>query len=192
MRMKLYKLIYRILFGWGIYLWWSKRYRRIYQAGYTLLPGTNTLDAVVAKIKLLKWTKDGARELWDAVGSPKWVQYCVDQIKAGHGQPEGSLDCDEFAVYASALLPTGYDPIVLNVVWADKGMLGHHVCMYRLDDGKYYHLGNWGNMGPFESPSAVVLDVVKKGHGENTLVGWARFTHDLVLRDYGTSVETIQ
>lgn len=193
MRLKLYKLVYRLIFWSGIYMWWSKRYRNLYHSKFkTPLPGINNVDTVLSKLALLKWTRDGFRELWDAVGSPHWVQYCINHIISGHGQPKGALDCDEFAVYASAILPPSYDPIVLSVGWyGNKGWKGHNVCLYRLDDGTYYYIGNWGNLGPFENPAAVVKDIIRRPTGENTLIGWARYTADLKVKDYGTSEESL-
>lgn len=190
MKIKLAKLIYRFVYWAGIYLWWSKRYRKRWPlAKQSPLPGVNSPEAVMKKLKALKWTRDGARELWDAINSPQWVQFCVNTIKAGFEQPKGALDCDEFAVYSAAVLPQTMKPVVLNVFWwsYERGPLGHNVCLYKND--AYYYIGNWGNIGPFPTVPAVILDVVRRANDENTLVGWARFTPDLELQDYGTTVE---
>jgi len=193
MLLKLCKLLHRFIFWSGIYMWWSKRYRRLYQSRYTVpLPGINPIDIVLSKLKLLKWTRDGPRELWDAVGSPHWVQHCINHRLAGHKQPEGALDCEDFAVYAAAVLPPSYDPVVLGAYWyGEEGWKGHGVCLYHLDDGAYYYIGNWGNLGPFLGPLEVLRDLLSRPAGEKALIGWARYTTDLRTIDYGTSEDTI-
>lgn len=176
-------------FAWKcrLYLLWSKFYRWLYHREYknktTLMKGIDPQAAVLLMAKL-KWTKDTPKELWDAVGSPYWVQYCIDQISDDKPQPEGALDCDEFSSWAASCLNPNLYPVVLNVFWKNKdGFSGHHVCMFRNESG-YYHTGNWGQSGPFPSEGTVIENIIKRKEAE--LVGWAIF-EPLTLRlfDWG-------
>ena len=126
----------------------------------------------------LTWTKDGPRALWDAIGSPHWVQFCLNQVMAGKEQPEGYLDCDEFAAWAACAVDPKYEPLGLNVYYhrgGDQGMGGHNVCLVK-EGNHYYHIGNWGKSLPYISLAGVVNSVYGQVAAEGGyLVGWALF-----------------
>jgi hypothetical protein len=54
----------------------------------------------------------------------------------------------------------------MSVSWYDPELDrfgGHAVCMLQdLTDYQYYHISNWGYLGPFYSLSALVQDMAKK------------------------------
>ena len=188
-----WKAGYTLLMATRLYLVWSKLYRKLYHRKYekkykvdnNLKPWSATQMA-----KQLTWVRDGRRELWDAIGSPCWVEYCVREVTAGRKQPKGSLDCDEFAVWCASRIRLEFEPIVLNVFWRDgKKRSGHNLCMFRRD-GSYFHTGNWGKHGPFVSLSATVEDVLlQKGLGPEDLIGWSLYDpKKLKLKKYGTEI----
>jgi len=161
-------------------LLWSQLYRYIYQRKYRSVPveRLGTPEEVQGRLNILRWRKDSFRELWDAVGSPHWVQHCINAVLCGHSQPAGALDCDEFAVWAAQSLAPTFEPVVMNVFWHTDTYTGHHVCLYRLN-GLFYCLGNWGKMGPYPSTKAAAEAIVAKTDG--SLVGWSTFTPGLKL-----------
>jgi hypothetical protein len=183
-------LVFRIgyFFMWKcrVYLVWSKIYRWVYHRQYKHVKLLHDLNAHIVEhlLKKLTWTKDGPRELWDAIGSPHWVEYCLDEITRTNIQPYGSLDCDEFAVWAACALKDEFRPIVFNVFWRNgDGFGGHHICVFRNISG-YYHIGNWGKVGPFPTQLTAVEDVVKRKDGK--IIGWAMFDPmKLNLLDWG-------
>jgi len=183
---------YSFLMFTRLYFLWSRFYRWLYHRKYKnytvsadLKPGTAT-----AMAKKLTWTKDGKRELWDAVGSPHWVAYCISEVSKGRPQPKGALDCDEFAVWCAASIRPEYHPKVISVSWmSDKKRTGgHNLCLFERDGG-YFHTGNWGKHGPFVDRSATILDVLERVHlTEDKLIGWALYRPNLKLIAYGTEV----
>jgi len=182
--MTLLRIMYWLAFKVGVYLWWSKLFRAIHHSAFSSIKVETGLsrEVVAAKLSLLDWVRDTFWALGDAVGSPNWVQKCIDTVEAGGKQPGGGLDCDEFATWAAVALDPVYDPVVLNVFWK-KGMLtgsGHHVCLYTTKGG-FRHTGNWGDKGAFPSIDKAVLDVLKgAGRGPEHLVGYSTF-HPLTL-----------
>jgi hypothetical protein len=181
--LKIAKFLYVIMFRLRLYFLWSKLYRLFFQRKYAKIPLESKLSPEEAtnRMKLLTWTKDSFKELGDAIGSPKWVQHCINERLAGNPQPKGSLDCDEFGVWAAACLDGKLFPAVLNVFWKGKKFSGHNVCMYLVGTDLYY-TGNWGNIGPFTIFKDVILDIVKRGAGpEGQLVGWSLFSPSLSL-----------
>jgi hypothetical protein len=143
----------------------------------------------MAQLRLLTWTADGPRELWDAVASPHWVQHCINLRMAAQPQPKGGLDCDEFAEWAALAITSRYMPYCLNVFWKTKGggFNGHHVCVYMLRGDEYYHIGNWGKLGPYDSESSLIRDILIRTNAEY-LVGWAVWEpRTMELRRWGTT-----
>jgi len=173
-------ILYRIYWYSRLCLLWSWLYRCLYQRKYRSVPieEMGTPDAVQGRLNILKWKKDSFRELWDAIGSPHWVQHCINTMLSGNDQPDGAMDCDEFAVWAAKALIPFYKPVVLNVFWRSKTYSGHNVCLYQMD-GAFYSIGNWGKMGPKSSAKAMAEAIASRADG--ALIGWAEFTPDLRL-----------
>jgi len=147
-----------------IYSAWSKIYRFIWQRKYKNVKLKTGLspEKVSRLMSRIEWKPDGLRELFDAVGSPNYVQYCLNQILLGKEQPNTSLDCDDFAIWGLNVINEKYDPLFFTVSWF-KGWRanGHAVCLYRsIDNKELYHLGNWGIRGPFASIDEVINDML--------------------------------
>jgi hypothetical protein len=140
------------------------------------------------RVNKLKWASDSFRELGDAIGDPHYVQWVYQQAQLNGIQPDGALDCDEFAVWAASLAaPFIFDSAVLNVVWTvDHRLEGHHVALLRLKGTRrLYHCGNWGLRGQFLTLQEVVTDILKSRFGSlngeapvDRLVGWTLFAPD--------------
>jgi len=180
------KVAYWLAFRLRIYLLWSKVYRWLYHRKYRTLqfPVSLTPEQATEEMKHLVWRKDGFKELWDAIGSPHWVQHTLAQIECG-GQPPGAMDCDEFAVWAATVIAPNYQPVVLNVMWRDeKGTRGHNVCLYH-SSGFLYHTGNWGKLGPYGTLQNLVEILFNLVQGQGYVVGWALYSPDLKLVKMG-------
>jgi hypothetical protein len=196
------QIVLFFVFRLRIYSFWSKIYRELYHAKYSdpdsgfYSPLQQELDTVQAQnlMNLVKWTPDGVRELWDAVGSPHWFQHILNMLHEGGKQPSGSVDCDEFAIWAANSVSRTVTPHMLSVCWISenptkKGLRfkasGHNVCVCRgVRDGKffYYHIGNWGRSRNFGDVEGVINDVVIRANKDkNHLIGWALWKPDLTL-----------
>ena len=77
-------------------------------------------EAAWKRMKGLVWTKDGYKELFDDIGSAHWVQHCINQVRRGHEQPHGALDCDEYSAWAMETLHHRYCPLLLSVSYISE------------------------------------------------------------------------
>jgi len=151
----------------------------------------SSANIIMSKIK---WTKDGFKELWDASHHPYYSDYIINSIlftqnvdieaaikiakksssefstmmqpvKTGVGQPEGSFDCDDYALWAATAIHSRYKPIVLSVFfktgWWPWQIGGHAVCIYTYNK-KFYHIGNWGKSKGYKTAKALIDDIVSK------------------------------
>lgn len=156
-----------------IWIAWSTIYRLFKHANYVTtnpISRTQSLEEVNDSLARLAWRGDGFAELGDAIGSPYWVQYCINEMAFRGKQPEGALDCDDFAIYACHAL-SGHPqtdsqksrPILAGIWWSDGlAIRGHAICIYQMNShGKshYYNISNWGLSGPFESIEEVSNEV---------------------------------
>ena len=175
----------RLFYRAGLSYWasWSRLYRVLFHSKYRKLSilDHNPKQANEA-LKRLGWVGDGRKELWDACGSPGWVQHCLNESTWGT-QPEGALDCEDFSTWAcAALSKAAFSAQLLTVVYMRDGKLsGHAVCMITKHVDKntnsYSHLSNWGLYGGFADRLLVVADILNKAKAEH-LVGWALLGHD--------------
>jgi len=167
----------------AIYWWclWSRLYRFLYHRKYKnfVAPkGYLTIDEANREMAKLTWTKDGTKELWDSMGSDGWVQYVLNCIDAGEGQPVGALDCDDFSYWASRVLQDRYNAVIFVFSWiSDKKLLGHAMCWCELD-GSYVHIGNWGQSSPYNSLKPACVDILDM-YSESSPIGWALLTNNL-------------
>ena len=155
-----------------VYQFWSLLYQRIYHKKYKkdLLRGL-TPDHAQNIMNQVQWSKDTPKELWDAIGSPHWFQYVYDETIRTGVQPEGALDCDEYAFWAANSINNKYLPEVASGVWLvsrrdESGKLhydlgGHHVCLVRGD--RFFHVGNWGKSKTFSTEDGLIQDLIKSG-----------------------------
>ena len=173
----------------SLYSIWSKVYRFFNHSIFRPLPLDVGLSPEHAekKLNLLKWTKDGKKELFDAIGSPHWVQHCINQVRHGYEQPKGALDCDEFSAWAAEVLDNRLCPLILSVSYRKKGKFmsgGHNVCVY-LDknESALYHISNWGIQGPFDDLSELMQSICDDM--DATLIGYSIHSRGLKLLRFG-------
>jgi hypothetical protein len=167
----------------GVFWWvaWSGVYRWLHHRKYkkVMLDCNMTPECAATFMSKIKWTKDGVKELWDSCGSPNWVQHVINTLADGKAQPKGSLDCDDFSVWAANVLSKTYDPKILVFAWTvDEKLRGHAVCVGKSSSGLLFHLGNWGLWRGFVSHNHICRDMVWRTGGDNP-IGWALLTPDL-------------
>lgn len=177
------KLLYTVWVRWLLYFAWSKIYRWLYHRKFRKeeIPVVFSVEELSQRAKTLTWHQDTFKEMLDAIGDPHYVQWVYRQTVETGTQPPGALDCDEFAVWtASMASPVTLLAAVLNVSWVD-GLIpkGHNVALIQnKTTGKFYHTGNWGKHGPFDSFQATVFDIIRLKFGAELpqrIVGWAVF-----------------
>ena len=201
-KMMLVRIGYWVTFRLGLYRAWSWIYRRTWGKKYRHVDVelVDSLDDIRAKCRALTWNRDDFRELWDAVAWPGRGEAFFQKVASGGVQPGGAFDCDDFATWAAAMAnPQRFRAAVLNVVWLKDGKVtGHNVALVEplapvfADVRELYHLGNWGNLGPFCDLSDAVASIAGD---PRVVVGWAIFDPwDLRVsaRGYGTPQEGTQ
>jgi hypothetical protein len=183
----------RLFYPVAIFWWprWSKVYRFLFQRKYkniVLQTGLSYSEAN-EKVNTLNWRPDKARELWDSCSSPQWVQYCIDTKVLTGVQPEGPLDCDDFAVWLANVVDPIYEPRILSFSWANKRykLKGHAVCVCRLKNGKLIHIGNWGISKIFNNLTDLCEDMLTKSDNKYP-IGWALFNKRLCKLSYGRNL----
>lgn len=161
---------------------WHKKYRKSHDVAPYL-----TTEEATEKMKLLTWTKDSVKELWDSVGDPCWVQHAIAEIELGNKQPEGSLDCDDFSVWAANSVLDKYDPVIWIFSWvSDNKLMGHAMCLCHLD-GEYFHIGNWGPSRNFSCLREACEDILTK-YDDSSPIGWALLTKNIWPIAWGTGL----
>lgn len=183
------QFIWPLAFIWWKY--WSKLYRFLFQRRYKdiYLEKKLSFVEVSERLSALTWRPDGWKELWDVCGSPEWVQFCLNMIRSGAEQPEGPLDCDDFAVWAINVINPHYSPMFFTIMWlTDEGKLvGHAMCWVRRPDGYKHHLGNWGVSSPYITLREACMDILLRVRAKK-LVCWALLSKDLTLVDGGVKL----
>lgn len=171
--------------GW--YYRHSRRYRlaggRERYRGH--VPTVGSVSEMSELMASARWTEDGLRRWWDAIGWP------LEIVRTGEG------DCDEFAVLA---LDAGRVGVCDDSVWSSSGGLavwypwglltvvyatgrvsvaGHNVGVFK-NDGRlgvqeFAHASNWGWRGWFGSLDEVARNVA----GEQPLLAWSLAIDDV-------------
>ena len=119
-------------------------FERKYKTPPTDIPWTTT--KVLGFFEECTWKSDKLGGLIDIISKPERFF----ERKTG--------DCDEYAVFASRVLP--YVSFILSVTWFNpkaswfKKYSGHNVCVYFYEN-KWWHISNWGKFGPFDRPRDV-------------------------------------
>jgi len=189
---------YRVGLWW--WKWWSMLYRWLYHRKYskTLLTGDLTPAEIQGDLDLVTWTKDGTRELWDSCGSPHWVQYVIDDIKAGKPQPKGALDCDDFTSWACAVVDENYEPRVFSFTWVGQTfdedgtskhkIQGHAMCLLKQKESdQLFHIGNWGLSTSGSDLQKLCVDIMTRANA-SLAIGWALMDTKLNVLEYGTKL----
>jgi hypothetical protein len=189
-KFKFSQKFYRVMLWWVVF--WSKTYRFFAQPKwkYKKTPLDNNLTPWQAweRIKVLEWREDTWKVLNNVLHRPEYVQLIINCKTFFGYQPDGSMDCDDFAVWcANVIEDEKYEPCILMVSWQqdDGTQLGHAVCLIRdKENNEFHHVGNWGIRGPFKTLGDAIRQI-KMGH---RLIGWAAFSKDLKLLNWGTKL----
>lgn len=181
-----------LIFGFLWWRAWSQGYRKLYHDMYdnVVVQKGLTLTDVESSMGVLHWTPDGLKELWDACGSPKRVQYMLNQIASGKPQPLGALDCDDFSIWAAHAIDRNFYPRILCFAWVEKetcNIKGHTVCLLRQEDGRMFHVGNWGTSKPFQNLREVCLDMMERRNAEES-IGWCLLDKNLSILKCGVEL----
>lgn len=198
---KIEKIIYSFFAGLmlfamrsGLYRWWSLAYRWLYQHRFLSVKLNTNLEPEEAQKKMntLIWRRDGAKEVWDSMGSPNWVQHCINEVAAGRNQPAGALDCDDYASWACHAIDPVYEPMIFSISWhpiihrseTTKYVTGHAVCIFKRD-GQYWHCGNWGTFGPWQSLHDVGSHISGARKRTGMPISWAILNKNIKVIDSG-------
>lgn len=158
----------------------SDIYRTIWEQQFKDVPLSrlNSLDEVAAMIRPGAYRPDSWRSLFDSVGYPGKAQLVFE----GKLEPSEDFDCDDFAVWVTAVLTEGqkrmgiFDVTQTSVFW---GMSGHVVCSF-VKEGAWHYMDYGPSVGPFASLADLAAYVAKtSGKGAKPLIA-AR--HDTSLR----------
>jgi len=152
-----------------------------------------TPRAAQDKMDKITWKKDTWREAWDSVGAPQWVQHCLNEIEEGKTQPEGALDCDDFACWAAKVIDAEYEPYFFGQGWAPivDGVVGfkttgHAICVVKSPvEGELWHCGNWGLIGPFSTLRDVSVQLFGN---QGVPIAWCLYTADMKLIKKGNNI----
>lgn len=189
------RVLYFLVHKLRIYPTWAKVYQWLHQRRYldTSLP--KNLTPIEAQIKMdkLRWRPDKAKEAWDAVGSAGWVQHCLNKIESGKPQPDGALDCDDFAAWAIKTIGSKYYPKFFGQGWHAKNrngtdsfkIQGHAVCVIQDEKGKFFHCGNWGINGPYDNLTDASLDIIRRVDGGSAFA-WCLYDKNMKLIAQGS------
>jgi len=184
----LVKKMHFIVHKWGIYRLWSWIYVNTWHKKYSNIELMSNLSPIEADRALsgLTWRPDGIKEFYDVVGSPQFVQHCINEVNMDEEQPAGALDCDDFSIWCVNVLNKKYKPQFFTVGWFD-GLRpsGHAVCLYEdIVDKNIYHMSNWGIRGPFNTIEESVTDItVLTDAGEP--IGFSLYSRNFRLLDVG-------
>ena len=188
LKIKLTTFFYPFAFGW--WRTWSRVYRFLFNRKYNdvIVPRNLSYIRADEEMRKLKWSADKLLQLWDVVGSPRWVQHCMNRINEGHSQPVGALDCDEYSCWAAHAIHPKYMPLIFCFCWydtRDDKIHGHAMCWVKNKDGKYFHLGNWGMRGPYTNLNDACLEIMNYCGAGSKPIGWALLDKDLKAQAKG-------
>jgi hypothetical protein len=177
--MKLWVFINKVI----LYLWFVTRlqklktliYRFIWERQYvksTVIVPATSLKELASRIKPDWWRADSWKQLFDAVSTPEYVQWVWL-----HGPQDSGFDCDEYAVYITAVINDSLKKGLLNEVgikrawmtticWVTEagGVYGHNVSVLEYNFGgkeTYFYMDYGMPSGPFNSLRDLAEAVVK-------------------------------
>jgi hypothetical protein len=182
-----------------VYPGWARLYRFLRQRKYvtTDLPVGLSPQQAQEEMDSLEWQKDTWREAWDSVGSPQWVQHCINEIAYGREQPKGALDCDDFSSWAVNVIDGSWQPLFFGQGWAPRDergragfkVTGHAVCVVEdPTSGELWHCGNWGLIGPFQTLRDVGNHISGNSRGLGKPIAWCLYSPDMRLIDKGNGL----
>jgi hypothetical protein len=191
---KINKLLGYLYFAPLIFLWlrlWSKFYQFLFLRKYSstkLFAHLHPHEAQ-SNMNMLQWKPDGWKELKDVIVSAEYVQVQVNRTQTHQSQLPGPLDCDDFAIWASKVVMSYYNPRILLVSYikSDDSLGGHAVCLCR-DDNKFFHIGNWGHSIRFYREYDVINDIFKRSNAKK-FIGWAILDKNLKLKKWSRKLK---
>jgi len=144
----------------------SRLYRFFFEKKYNKLP------------KNLPWSVTQVMEFYkqcnlksDALGG---VLDIISKPERFYEEKTG--DCDEFAIFGCRVIR--HASYMASITWFDpkkpwfRKFNGHNVCIYP-HVGGWYHIGNWGKFGPFNS----LKDVCKSIPPKHAILGAYSIRH---------------
>jgi hypothetical protein len=159
---------------------WSRMWRAIYRREYKNVeitpPAPWHPSELIKFFADCKWVKDKWYHI-DAIASPEKFF----ATKKG--------DCDEFAAFSGTVMTTRPGHI-MSVTWyapeADSGekWAGHNVFLFR-EGGVWWHIGNWGRLGPYTGTPSEVAEEIARSVGGMALTYSRRTVKDLKYVDGG-------
>lgn len=193
LKLRLTRFFYPLaILYWSI---WSKAYRFLWQRKYntTIVDSHLTPSEANEKVNTLRWSADGPWALWDACGTPKWVQYAINEVESGNDQPAGYLDCDDFSIWCAHAIDKRYYPMLFTFSWLDhdKKLKGHAMCLIRQKDGRICHVGNWGIFGPYAHLRQACEEILNI-NGSTEAIGWALLDSDLTVLRSGRALPSAE
>jgi hypothetical protein len=163
----LYKIALKFVFWFqwrfDIYSKWSRLHQKLreqkYIKNHPLRPGRiDNFEDLTAALGTVEYKPDSWKSLFDHIASPEKVQYILDTGK----QVKSGLDCDDFSIYASAIIKWWREnsqkntfggvpvnsPYMMSVIWLDGWkQVGHNMCVFSyFDSDGYLHyacISNW-------------------------------------------------
>lgn len=183
----------RFFYTFAIRYWsiWSRVYRFFWHRKYSKVELFKNLTPSEANevVNTLRWTADGPWALWDACGSPHWVQHAINEVAASKEQPTGYLDCDDFSIWCAHAIDKRYYPVIFTFSWLsnDNKLNGHAMCLVRQKDGRMCHVGNWGIFGPYANLRQA-CEAILNIHGCKDAVGWAILDPSMTVLDSGRAL----
>lgn len=116
----------------GLYRLKSNVYRWLFERRFRAVPVSpvKSVDELLPRLPPSWWRADSFAQAWDAVSYPGRVQSFINR----GFPPARGFDCDEFAIYSSAVISQSWPgaPVYfLTVLWLEGWkIVGHNVCAY--------------------------------------------------------------
>jgi len=191
----------KLLYRFAIYHWvaWSKIYRVVWLSKYKGVEVDQNLPLteVQGVLGMLEWKPDDLRELFDMCGTPNYVQHIINisrenlykqgpRIRVRNIQPDLPLDCNEFAIWAAHAIDKNFYPRLFIFSWLSKHgeIVSHVTCLCRQQDGRIFHIGNWGTSGPAKDLREVSIDIIDRTRAREA-IGWAILDKNLKVLKIG-------
>lgn len=190
MKLRLARFFYRFTLWWSTA--WSLIYRFFAQPKWkyrkVVLESNHNPQSAWRRVKILEYRKDDWTTLRHAINRPEHVQMSLNCKETFGMQPDGPMDCDDYAIWCVSVIEEKWQPYMLCVSWQNSNgsFEGHAVCLIQnRQTGEYHHVGNWGLSYPYSS----YKDLISAIMGEDSkLVGWSIFSKNLRLIKWSTKM----
>lgn len=174
-------------------LWWFPFWSKIYRFfgqpkrryKNVVLDKGHTPQSASEVVNMLTYHPDDWTVLNDAISRPEHVQMSIDCKREWGFQIEGPQDCDDYAIWCAHTISPEHNPQIITIsMQKPNGELsGHAMCLAQdSTTKKYYHVGNWGCWGPYDTVKETLESVLNNQRAK--LVGWSVFSKNLKLLRY--------